>query len=250
MPKCSNNRLLAQGTAGVHRKWPGCKYRSPLPAGHRQVVARILPLPIDDDFEMHMAPSGIARCPGQRNDLALDHEFANAYQQQRIVAVSGLHPMPMANGDPLAGMARPTGHNHPAGLTGPNRRAAGNGIILADVDLVPGTCRVGSPAERTGDLPRGHRVLQLQAGAQHGRPDLLGRGNRCGRHCHPRTRRCRHRSSMFGNLCQRARLGPAEPLSARFQAGDFYAGHFGHVRYGDDVAPEQRLGFRTEGHGA
>ncbi len=132
-----------------------------------------MPLAIDDDLEVHMAPRGVAGGPGQGDDLALDNKLAYSDEQERIVAVPGLHLMPVVNGDALARMPGPARDDHPARLAGAHGRTAGNWIILADMDLAAEPGRIEPPTVRAGNPAGGHWVLQKQTRAQHCRTNAL-----------------------------------------------------------------------------
>lgn len=47
----------------------------------RQVVARVVPASIDDDFKVHVAAGGVARGSGERDQFALLHALANLGDQ-------------------------------------------------------------------------------------------------------------------------------------------------------------------------
>lgn len=99
--------LAGEESAGRHRWSIREKHRSELPWAHGQIFARVLPLAIDDDLEVDVAASGIAGGARQGNDLALAYPLSYTNEDQGIVAVSGLDPIAVVNGDAISRMAGP-----------------------------------------------------------------------------------------------------------------------------------------------
>ncbi|KUM32111.1 hypothetical protein AQ436_03120 [Arthrobacter sp. EpRS66] len=69
---------------------------------HGQIFARVLPLAIDDDLEVDVTTSGISGGARQGNDLALTHPLPCTDEDPGIVAVSGLVPIAVVNGDAVS----------------------------------------------------------------------------------------------------------------------------------------------------
>jgi len=111
-------------------------------------MAWILPLAIDDDFEVNVTAGGVSRGAGTSNDLSLAYLLAHPNKDQRVMAVAGHDPVAVVNGDAVTRVPSPGRYDDFTIFAGSYWRAASNRIILADVDLPPRTCRVSSPPIR------------------------------------------------------------------------------------------------------
>lgn len=115
---------------------------------------------------MHVASGGVARGARQSNDFSSLHVLAGSNKQLRIMAVSGMHVITVIQGDPQARVAGPARDEHSTGFAGVDRGAAGNGVILSNVDLIPRTGRICPPTIRARNSPGRHRMHQLKPARQ------------------------------------------------------------------------------------
>ncbi|GGJ61136.1 hypothetical protein GCM10007173_19860 [Glutamicibacter ardleyensis] len=115
---------------------------------------------------MHVASGGVACGARQGNDFSSLHVLAGSNKHLRIVAVSGMHVISVIEGDPQARVAGPVGDDYSTGFAGVDRGAAGNGVILSNMDLVPCTRWICAPTIRARNSPGRDRMHQLKPSGQ------------------------------------------------------------------------------------
>lgn len=76
----------------------------------------------------------------------------------------------MIEGHAHAGVARPGGLDHCAIFRCIHRGSAGDGVVLSNMDLRSGTCRIVSPTIRAGDVSGSDRVYELEVSRQRPKP--------------------------------------------------------------------------------
>lgn len=111
---------------------------------------------------MNVASGGIARSPRQRDHFTALHILSDSHQQFRVMAVSGVHVVPVVNGDPHARMTGPSRYDDSTGFAGVDRRTTSYGIVLSNVNLISCTGGIRTPTIGAGNSPSGDRVHQLQ----------------------------------------------------------------------------------------
>ncbi|MNW35981.1 hypothetical protein D3C74_129840 [compost metagenome] len=162
-----NPRAVAlRSTARIDRQPLRINHCLALPRNGWQVVTRIVPTSVDDDLEVHMATGRVAGSASQGDQLTLLNALPHFGNQLRIVAVASLDIAAVINSHAHAGVPGPCRYGHRSSFRSVDRRAAGNRVVLANVDLVARTGRVGTPAIRAGNTAGLDRVHQLQVARQ------------------------------------------------------------------------------------
>jgi len=109
-----------------------------------------------------MTAGGITCGAGQGNDLSLADSLAYTNKDQRIVAIAGHDPMAVVYGHAVSRVPCPGGYDDLAIFASSHRRAAGNWIVLADVDLATGPGWISAPSVRAGNRTRGNGAHELK----------------------------------------------------------------------------------------
>lgn len=164
---------------------------------------------------MHVAPRRVPRRSTQGDDLALFHGIAHPGHEHGVVAIAGADGIAVVKGDAHPGMSGPGGNDDKSIGRSIHRRTAAYPIILSNMRLEPGPCRILPPTESTGDESSGHWVDKLDLARQHplGRGlwsvDAVGRlgvhdavpntfPSRSARHCGFRQSRCNQDDAWWG----------------------------------------------------